>query len=166
MAEASEHLTHPVLGTLGWLPEFSHWFTQLRLPSGEWLDVIVDPADADRFEFLPRATELFRWAFDNERRVLAKAMRAELLELYNDDLAAGRRAGAVCRELTAAAGVDAAHRQRQRHRAGRVQLSTPATYSGTTASPSKWTPSCGFVTSTCGGSPEAEPVAAPDRGGT
>jgi len=23
MAEASEHLTHPVLGTLGWLPEFS-----------------------------------------------------------------------------------------------------------------------------------------------
>ena len=84
MAEASEHLTHPVLGTLGWLPEFSHWFTQLRLPSGEWLDVIVDPADADRFEFLPRAAELFRWAFDHERRVLADAMRVELLELYND----------------------------------------------------------------------------------
>ncbi|MCI0458931.1 MAG: hypothetical protein L0Z62_18390 [Gemmataceae bacterium] len=84
MAEASENLTHPVLGTLGWLPEYSHWFTQLRLPSGEWLDVIVDPGDTDRFEFLPRAAELFRWAFDNERRVLAEAMRAELLELYND----------------------------------------------------------------------------------
>ena len=41
MAEASEHLTHPVLGTLGWLPEFSHWFTKLRLPSGGQLDVIV-----------------------------------------------------------------------------------------------------------------------------
>lgn len=84
MAEASEHLTHPVLGTLGWLPEYSHWFAQVRLPSSEWLDVIVDPGDTDRFEFLPRAAELFQWAFDNERRVLAEAMRAKLLELYND----------------------------------------------------------------------------------
>jgi hypothetical protein len=83
MAEASEHLTHPILGTIGWLTDYSHWFTQLRLPSDEWLDVIVDPGDTDRFEFLPRAAELFRWAFDNERRVLADAVRAELLELYN-----------------------------------------------------------------------------------
>lgn len=84
MAEASEFLTHPILGTLGWLPEHSHWFTQLRLPSGELLDVIVDPADDDRHEFLSRAGELFRWAFDNERQVLANAMRVELLELFND----------------------------------------------------------------------------------
>jgi hypothetical protein len=84
MAEAAEELTHPVLGTLGWLPDYSHWFTQLRLPSGEWLDVIVGPGDTDRFAFLPQAAELFRWAFDNERRVLAEAIRAELLELYND----------------------------------------------------------------------------------
>jgi hypothetical protein len=84
VAEASEKLTHPVLGTLGWLPDYSHWFTQLRLPSGEWLDVIVDPGDTDRYEFLPRAAKLFRWAFDNEQRVLATAIRAELLELYND----------------------------------------------------------------------------------
>ena len=84
MAEASEHLTHPILGTLGWLPEFSHWFTQRPLPSGGQLDVIVDPGDGDRFEFLPRATELFRWAMANERRVLADAMQAELLELYNN----------------------------------------------------------------------------------
>ena len=60
MAEASEELTHPILGTLSWLPDYSHWFTQLQLPSGEWLDVIVDPGDTDRFEFLPRAGELFR----------------------------------------------------------------------------------------------------------
>jgi hypothetical protein len=84
VAEASEHLTHSVLGPLGWLPDYAHWFTQLRLPSGEWLDVIVDPGDTDRFEFLTRAAELFRWAFDNERRVLAEAMRAKLLALYND----------------------------------------------------------------------------------
>jgi hypothetical protein len=74
VAEASEHLTHPVLGTLGWLPEFTHWFTQLRLPSGDWLDVIVDPAEEDRFGFLSRAAELFTWAFANEPRVLAEAL--------------------------------------------------------------------------------------------
>ena len=85
MARASEHLTHPVLGTLGWVPESSHWFTQLQLPAGGQLDVTVDPGDGDRFAFLPRAAELFRWAMANERRVLADALRAELLELYNED---------------------------------------------------------------------------------
>ena len=84
MAEISEHLTHSVLGTLGWLPEFSHWFTQLTLPTGGQLDVIVDPGNGDRFEFLPRAAELFQWAMANERRVLAEAMQAELLEMYNE----------------------------------------------------------------------------------
>jgi hypothetical protein len=79
MAEASEHLTHPILGTLGWLPDYSHWFTQLRLPSREWLGVIVEPGDTDRFEFLTRAGELFLWAFDNEQRVLADAMQQEFL---------------------------------------------------------------------------------------
>ncbi len=84
MAEPSEYYTHPILGTLGWLPEFGHWFTQLRLPSDEWLDVIVDHSDSERFEFLPRAAELFRWAFENEQRMLGDSIRAELLEMYND----------------------------------------------------------------------------------
>lgn len=101
MAEDSEHLTHPVLGTLSWLPEFSHWFTQFRLPSGEWLDVIVDPADDDRHEFLLRAAEMFRWAFDNGRRVLADAMRAELLELYNDTWRQGEEPVLSAEGLTA-----------------------------------------------------------------
>jgi hypothetical protein len=101
MAEASEQLPHPVLGTLGWLPAYSPWFTQLRLPSGEGLDVIVDPADTDRFEFLPRAAELFRWAFENERQVLAEAMRAELLELYNDVWRQGDEPVLSAAELTA-----------------------------------------------------------------
>ena len=73
VAEASEHLTHPVLGTLAWLPKYSHWFTQLPLPGGGRLDVIVDPGDADRFGFLPRAAELFEWAMGNERRLLRQA---------------------------------------------------------------------------------------------
>lgn len=84
MAEAAETFLHPVLGSLGWLPEYTHWFTQLRLPSGEWLDVIVDPGDSDRSEFLPRAAELFQWSFENERRILDECVRTELLELYND----------------------------------------------------------------------------------
>ena len=84
MAEASEHLTHPALGTLVWLPEFSHWFAQRPRPSGGQLDLIIDPGNGDRFEFLLRAAELFLWAMANERRVLADAMQAELLELYND----------------------------------------------------------------------------------
>jgi hypothetical protein len=84
MPEASEYVTHSVLGKLGWLPDYSHWFTQLQLPSGDWLDVIVDPGDIDRFEFLERGAELFEWAMANERRVLAEAMKVELLELYND----------------------------------------------------------------------------------
>lgn len=84
MAEATDSFSHPILGMLGWLPEYTHWFTQLRLPSGEWLDVIVDPGDTDRFEFLPRAAELFQWAFQNERPMLDEALRAELVELFND----------------------------------------------------------------------------------
>jgi hypothetical protein len=100
MAEASEHLTHPVLGTLGWLPKYSHWFTQLRLPSGDWLDVIVDPGDGDRLGFLPRAAELFQWALSNEPRVLAEGMRAELLELYNDTWRQGDEPVLSAEELT------------------------------------------------------------------
>ena len=45
MVEASERLTHPVLDTLGWVTEFSHWSTRLQLPSGGQLDVTVDPGD-------------------------------------------------------------------------------------------------------------------------
>jgi hypothetical protein len=101
MAEASEHLTHPVLGTIGWLPEFSHWFTQLPLTSGGQLDVIVDPSDGDRFEFLPRAAALFQWAMANERRVLADAMQAGLLELYNDTWRQGDEPELSAAELTA-----------------------------------------------------------------
>lgn len=84
MAEPSENLTHPILGTLGWLSEYSHWFGQLSAPDGGTLDLVVDPGDGDRYDFLPRAAELFQWAMANERRVLGKAMRAELLELFND----------------------------------------------------------------------------------
>src|SRR5262249_6736085 len=43
MAKASENVSHPVLGTIGWLPDYSHWYTQYQLPSREWLDVIIDP---------------------------------------------------------------------------------------------------------------------------
>ena len=84
MAKATEYVAHPVLGTLHWLPEFSHWYVQLAFaPSGQ-LDLIVDPGDGDRHEFLSRAAELFQWAMVNERRVLADAMQARLLELYNN----------------------------------------------------------------------------------
>lgn len=99
MAEASEHLTHPVLGTLGWLPEFSHWFAQLPLPVGGQLDLIVNPGSDDRFEFLPRAAELYQWAMANERRVLAVAMRAQLLELYNDTWRQEDEPALSCEEL-------------------------------------------------------------------
>jgi hypothetical protein len=100
MAEASEHLTHPVLGMLGWLPEFSWWFAELALPSGGQLDLIVDPGDDDRYAFLPRAADLFRWAMANERRVLAEAVQAELLELYNDTWRQGDEPTLSADELT------------------------------------------------------------------
>jgi hypothetical protein len=100
MPEASEHLIHPVLGTLGWLPEFSHWFVQLPLASGGQLDVIVDPGNGDRIKFLPRAAELFQWAMANERSVLADAMHAELLELYNYTWRQGCAPALTADELT------------------------------------------------------------------
>lgn len=84
MAETSEYRTHPVLGALAWLPKHSHWFAQHRLASGGMLDVIVSPRREDRHEFLPQAAELFRWAMGNERRLFWEALRAYLLELYND----------------------------------------------------------------------------------
>jgi hypothetical protein len=102
MAEDSEHLTHPVFGTLGWLPQYSHWFAQPTLASGVQLDLVVDPGDGDRFEFLPRAAELYRWALANERAVLAEAVATKLLELYSggwqqDDLPVLDAAGLTAR---------------------------------------------------------------------
>lgn len=82
MAEPSEHLTHPILGTLGWLSEYSHWFGQLPAPDGGTLDLVVDPGDGDRYEFLSRAAELFQWAMANERRVRREAINLGVMELY------------------------------------------------------------------------------------
>jgi hypothetical protein len=84
MADAAETLAHPVLGVLRWEAEYSWWFTQHQLPGGDWLDVTVEPGDGDRYGFLKRAADLFRWALANERRVLHQAIESELLELYND----------------------------------------------------------------------------------
>jgi len=101
MAKASKHLTHPVLGTLSWQSDSSDWYSQHALPSGGQLDVIVDPGDGDRFEFLSRAAELYRWAMDNERWALSEAMQAELLELYNDTWRQGDEPVLSAEELTA-----------------------------------------------------------------
>lgn len=101
MADVSEHLDHPILGPLGWSAESSHWFTQSPLPDGRQLDVVVDPGDGDRHAFLPRAAELYQWAMKNERRVLTKAMRAELLELYNDTWRRSDLPELSAKELTA-----------------------------------------------------------------
>jgi hypothetical protein len=83
MAEAPEILSNPVLGELRWEPKYDWWFSQIKLPSGDWLDVIVNPGDGDRYAFIEPAAKLFRWALDNEQRILADALRMELLELYN-----------------------------------------------------------------------------------
>jgi hypothetical protein len=101
MAEASECLAHAILGMLEWQPDFSHWFTQLRLPSDDWLDVIVKPGESDRFGFLPRAAELFGWALANERQILAQAIRAALLELFNDTWRRSNEPILSAEELTA-----------------------------------------------------------------
>jgi hypothetical protein len=84
MAEASDSLEHPVFGSLAWDSKYGWWQTVHRLRAGSEIDVIVDPGDEDRFEFLPKAAELFQWAVASERLVLAEALRAELLQLYND----------------------------------------------------------------------------------
>jgi hypothetical protein len=83
MAGASETLTHPVLGSLAWMPDGPHWYTRYRLLSGVVFDVMVEPGGADRYEVIERAAKLFAWAVGNERRVLADAIEAELLGLYN-----------------------------------------------------------------------------------
>jgi hypothetical protein len=84
MAEVSETLTHPVFGSLGWLPKYSHWFTQYQLHSGHRLDVIVEPHNPDRIAFLKPAADLFRWGLANERSLFQEAAQTYLLELYND----------------------------------------------------------------------------------
>ena len=84
MGDAVETFTVPGLGTLEWQPNYEWWFQQRTLPSGLHLEVIIDPPGAGRHAFLPRAAELVEWALQNERHALADAVRAELLELYND----------------------------------------------------------------------------------
>jgi hypothetical protein len=78
----SESLFHPLFGDLKWEPDFSWWFTQIRLASGEWLDVILDPGDDESSAFLERAAPLYLAAMEAERMVLAEAVRQRILELY------------------------------------------------------------------------------------
>jgi hypothetical protein len=80
----AESLKHPVFGKLHWEQKYSWWITQIRLPSADWLDVIVNPGDEDRFAFIEPAAKLYRRAMKAERRILRDAIREELLELYND----------------------------------------------------------------------------------
>src|SRR5262249_23570355 len=83
VAEGSETLSHPALGQLAWAPTPFHWSTEYRLPSRGRLDVFLEPYPSDRYAFLDRAAELFRWALDNEQRLFREALRADVLELYN-----------------------------------------------------------------------------------
>ena len=84
MADDSETLTHPVFGVLKWDQQCSYWLGAHEPPDGEALDVIVQPGDGERRDFLKRAADLFLWALSNERRVRSEAIEAELLDLYND----------------------------------------------------------------------------------
>jgi hypothetical protein len=74
---------HAVFGELRWEEESSWWFTQLRLDSGEWLDVIVAPGEADPSTFVEQAARLFGRAMAAERKLLHEAVRARILDLYN-----------------------------------------------------------------------------------
>jgi hypothetical protein len=79
----SRSLTHRVFGELRWEAAFSWWFTQLRLKSGEWLDVIIDPGDEDDpLAFLGRAAQLYSRSLDAERDILQDAIQKGVLSLY------------------------------------------------------------------------------------
>jgi hypothetical protein len=80
----AELITHPDLGELRWDEQSSWWCAEFRLPSGQALGVLIDPPEDNRLGFIETAAKLFRWALKAEQRVLRKAIRAELLELYND----------------------------------------------------------------------------------
>ena len=84
MAKSHDSITNPVFGNLRWEPQYSWWFTQVSRPSGELLDVIVEPGDGDRVAFLKQAARLYPRVMKAERRILREAIREELLELYND----------------------------------------------------------------------------------
>jgi hypothetical protein len=81
---AADVIKHPVFGELRWDQKYSWWSTQLRLPSGNQLEVIVNPVDTDRFSFIDAAAKHYRRALKGERRILRDAIREELLDLYND----------------------------------------------------------------------------------
>jgi hypothetical protein len=84
VSQVSETLSHLILGALEWIPARSHWSTEYQLPSGGRLDVFVEPWPFDRYAFVEWGAELFRWALDNERRLLREALRSYVLELYYD----------------------------------------------------------------------------------
>ena len=83
MAEVSETLAHPVLGKLTWdpLPSLS---TDINLPRAAGWTCSFEPYPCERYAFLEQAAELFRSALDNQRRVFREALRAYVLELYNE----------------------------------------------------------------------------------
>jgi hypothetical protein len=83
MPQSTETLVNPVFGKLEWLDQYSHWYGEFRLSSGDVVGLFVEPVN-NRHTFIQPAEALFRWAVENERVVLFNAIRAELLELYND----------------------------------------------------------------------------------
>lgn len=85
MDATPESLIHPLLGHLVWVSEESLWVAHYHIPSGNQLTVYFNPHRTDRYAFIEPATELFRWAFDNERDVLYEAISAYLLNLYNEE---------------------------------------------------------------------------------
>jgi hypothetical protein len=78
----ADSLPHPIFGDLRWEGKYSWWFTQIRLQSGEWLHVIVDPGDDDPSTFVERAAQLYCRAMDAERQILQDAIQSKLLDLY------------------------------------------------------------------------------------
>jgi hypothetical protein len=83
MAEDAEQREHPVFGVLLWEPQYAFWSAKVPRPGGGQLDVIIEPDEEDRVAFLKEAAKLFEWAMKNEQRMLARAMKEELVELYN-----------------------------------------------------------------------------------
>lgn len=100
-AKRPERIQHPTFGELRWEAGRECWFAHIRDAAGEWVEIAIAPEDDPPKGWLDRAAKLYTRVLGSERKLLLKAVRRELLELYNGTWA---RDGAT---LTEAALVDA-----------------------------------------------------------
>jgi hypothetical protein len=82
VAEIIKELLHPVFGPLRWDVPYSWWVGGIEDSDGSIIELVLDPGDDERYNFLAGAAALFMRLEDAKERILRQAVDSKVFELY------------------------------------------------------------------------------------